>query len=530
MKASDLHLDCGVICPLQGDLLQPEVSSNLNSFVIQAIQIARRHPQIEFDIEQDLDIHGLKKKAVREADRRFYEQQNPCFDEMAAAMPPETCSCELEDGRPRMAAIAVFVLLLLRGWLGGPKSANFQLMLKESITLRRFFDDLDAKIPGASTVVDNLNAVRNQTQQQILRYQLNDAREEGLDTFEDVVIDSTATSANSKYPTDSGLMAALSMRVTAFFDRLKKLKLGFPNWSGRKKAKQARQAAVEIEQHAKCIAMLSGKPQAETKRKAHYAKVFTRVGRLVRTFKVVLAMASKVIEKTPLPPSKAQAVQQQLIQAQEDLENIEKIGIYSRYRIFRGKSTAAKDKVYSISDEDAAIIMKGGWDNVFGYRPQLAFSGKGLVTGHCLPKGNAADSGQLSNILEENERNTGVVPKRVSLDDGYTNGKERQAYMDKHEGRVEVFSFAGAKGRQVIGDDVYDSEEYKEARAWRSAAESRIYTLKFNHGYHDVMRRGLEAGTSEHLSKVLAYNTRRVVWLREERKRAEKKIGLKKAA
>ena len=126
-------------------------------------------------------------------------------------------------------------------------------------------------------------------------------------------------------------------------------------------------------------------------------------------------MISKAVAKAPLPPSKAQAVARLVQQSQEDLDSIEKISAYSRKRVFRDQAAAANEKVLSLSDEDAAIIKKGGWDNVLGYRPQLAFSGKGLVTAHCLPRGNAADSGQLPNVLATNERNTGVVPKRISL-------------------------------------------------------------------------------------------------------------------
>lgn len=103
-------------------------------------------------------------------------------------------------------------------------------------------------------------------------------------------------------------------------------------------------------------------------------------------------------------------------------------------------------------------------------------------------------------------------------------------YLARHEGKVEVFSFAGSKGRQVIGEETYDSEEYKKARSDRSAAESRIFTLKFNHGYEDLMRRGLEAVRHEQLTKVLSYNICRLVWLREEKARAERDARLKKAA
>jgi hypothetical protein len=516
--------------PQQCVLFEAELSSSLNDLVNQALEISNRSPHILPEIENDLDIHGLKKKAGRDADRRYFADRNPSFDSMADLRSQDVCSRELEQGHPRMPAIVVFVLLLVRGWIGGPKSANFQLVLCESISLRRFFEAHNFQVPGASTVADNINAVREQTLKHILGCQLDYAKANELDTFEDFIADSTAVSANSKYPTDSGLLGVLAIRMTGLFDRLKKLKFGFPDWTRRALARKSKEVAEEIELHAKRIGMLSGKRNVQTHRKALYAKIYTRVGRLVRVFTPILATVSKAVAKFPLPPSKAKAVQRLIQQSQEDLRSIARISLYSRRRIFREQSVAASEKVLSISDKDAAIIKKGGWDNVFGYRPQLGFSGKGLITAHCLPRGNAADSGQLPNLLEANERNTGVVPKRVSLDDGYTNGKVRKAYLARREGEVEVFSFAGSKGRQVIGEETYDSEAYKKARSDRSAAESRIFTLKFNHGYEDLMRRGHEAVKHEQLTKVLSYNIRRLVWLRAEKARAQRDVRLKKAA
>lgn len=533
LKSNGLNQIVGGGLLRQTLLLEAELSSDLNDFVKEAIEIARSCPQIEREIDHDLDIHGLKKKAMREADRRFFERLNPAFDSMADLPAPGPCPRELGDGRPRMPATIVFVLLLLRGWSGGPKGARFRLILKESITLHRFFETHDFQVPGASTVADNINAVRESTLELILRCELGHARRAALDTFDDAVIDSTAVSANSKYPTDSNLLAALAMRMTGLFARLKKSKWGFPDWTGRAPAKRSQDIAEEIELQAKRIGMMSGKQNVKTQRKALYAKIYTRAGRLVRAFGPILTAVGKAVAKAALPPSKAQAVAEMIQQSQEDLGSIGRISAYSRGRVLRDRAAPASEKVLSISDGDAAIIKKGGWDIVLGYRPQLAFSGKGLVTAHLLPRGNAADSGQLPNILEANERNTGVVPRRVSLDDGYTTRKVRDAYLAKHGGRVEVFSFAGSKGRKVIGRETYESGPYHKARDDRSAAESRIYTLKFNHGYDEVMRRGLEAVGHEQLTKVLAYNIRRLVWLRKEKARAEQehdKALLKKAA
>ena len=57
----------------QGILIEAEVSSDLHNFVDLAIEIARADPGILDEIDHDLDIHGINKKADRQADRRFFE-------------------------------------------------------------------------------------------------------------------------------------------------------------------------------------------------------------------------------------------------------------------------------------------------------------------------------------------------------------------------------------------------------------------------------------------------------------------------
>lgn len=530
MKKSNIDRSFGAKFEIQGILVEAEISSHLKSFVNKCIEIAESHPRILEEINHDLDLHGLKKKAEREADRNFFREQNPSFEGLKDSMPPPSCSLELEPGRPRMPAIVVFVLLLLRGRIGGPKSSEFQLILRESITLRQFFDRHGCKVPGASTVADNINAVRISTLRLILPAQLEQARILGLDNFETIQFDSTAVHANSKYPTDSGLMAAFAMRIVGLFKRLSDLKLGLPDWLTHKAAEHSRQVAEEIDLNAKYIGMLSGKRNATTQRKVHYAKIYTRAARLSRIFKPIFCQMQETVNQIPLPPSKTKVVSELFHECIQDLESIHQISAYSRQRIFREKQTPSAQKVHSVSDADAAIIRKGGREDVFGYRPQLVFSGKGLITVHRFPRGNAADSGQLRDILEESESNTGVIPKCVTGDDGYTNSAVRNEYLIKHKDVIEVFSFSGSKGRKAIGEEVYESEMYRKARKDRSAVESRIFTLKFNHGYEDVMRRGQDNVEHEQLTKCLAYNMCRIVWLKKAMAKAEREAALKKAA
>ena len=74
-------------------------------------------------------------------------------------------------------------------------------------------------------------------------------------------------------------------------------------------------------------------------------------------------------------------------------------------------------KKLSVSDIDVGFIAKGQRAPVIGYKPQVARSGAGFITGLLLPKGNAADSEQLVPMVDAVVRRTAVVHRVLSVDD-----------------------------------------------------------------------------------------------------------------
>ena len=324
-------------------------------------------------------------------------------------------------------------------------------------------------------------------------------------------------------------MKAFAQRAAELPERLFKLKLpGLPDMRARQDVERAAETAEELAKLCRDIGMLSGKRNVVTARADLYKKMYTRVKRFSRHFNSVLGQARravrKAVEKKRLVPSKQHLAEAYLQQSESDIEALKKIAAYSKKRVVDEKQTPSSDKIYSIADIDAAIIRKGGWQDVLGYKPQLAFTGKGLISAIHVPEGNAADSGELARLLETVEANTGKLPKVCTFDDGYTNGPVRDHYIERG---VEVFSYAGANGRHVIGEETYASESYTVARRERSAAEANIYTLKYGYDFRAVMRRGIEEVRAEMLGKVLAYNMRKIVRLREEKQSAERKKALK---
>jgi IS5 family transposase len=197
-----------------------------------------------------------------------------------------------------------------------------------------------------------------------------------------------------------------------------------------------------------------------------------------------------------------------------DLENLRRVVLACEARVLRDEKVPIEEKVLSVSDPDAGFIAKGGREPVVGYKPQLARSGNGFITGLIVPQGNASDSCQLVPMFDQVVRRTGVIPETVSVDDGYSSRAGRDTVKTRG---AKVVSISGSKGKKITPVADWDSEPYAVARDDRSAVESLMFTIKHGFDFGRVARRGLENVRAELLEKVLAYNFCRLAACRAAR-------------
>lgn len=304
------------------------------------------------------------------------------------------------------------------------------------------------------------------------------------------------------------------------------MKIGLINLTTRVAFTEAVELVKEIAKFSQTICIVGGKPGGGEKRKENYNKIYTRIGRVEKRLTGLLDKAKQVFEneKKTMLPSVRGRIENIINQIQSDIENAGTVGEYSSRRINHNAVIETHLKILSICDPSASMIIKGHRDIVFGYRPQIAFSATGLITAILIPEGNAADSGQLENILNEVHKNTRVIANKITVDDGYANNPVRKKYIKlAEENGISdvVFSIAGSKGKKALGEEVFYSDEYKEARSDRSAAESGIYTLKNNHELGSNRRRGIKAVREEHKTKALAYNNRKLIQLIKAKRKSE---------
>lgn len=504
--------------PLPRLFLMP-VDSQLHQFLVETHRIVEFEPAILDQIESDLDAYGLKKKLLREADQRFLEGQTADLPRLKIELRQmDPAGRQLEVGRPRLEAYSVYLFLMLRGRNGGCKDQEGRLLQQESMTLHWWLENLGLSLPPASTLSENLNAVSNATRDFIHKAQLRSIIHERLDDFSSLYLDSTATAANTERPTDSGLITKLVERICRTGGKLDRFDLPNFNPSGLEELQS------DLRRMHREIGFGTGKAKSQGKLKKLYYQVLRRGRRCCQRFERELAVVKKALnQQAQLLPSQRLLAQEVIELIGADIQAIGQVAEACERRIFAEEKVPSSQKIISLSDEDAAFIVKGGWDTVIGYRPQLGKSGQGFVSALLVPKGNAADSGQLVEVVLDHWDRSGVLPKLVSSDDGYSDKNARQ---DLLQTGIEVVSISGAKGKKITSAEDWKRPEYRAARANRSGIESLVFTLKDGYDFGQLLRRGKENVRAELTEKILAYNLGQIVRVRERRARESQEKSL----
>ncbi len=503
----DPELPTSPFSPIAPLFLEP-TDSDLYVFLEEAHALIQQFPTLLEAVENDLDAHGLRKKAMRVADAQWYANRTPfLFGMPDPAQGPEK-PLVLEQGRPRTSGYVVLIAVLLRGYCGaGFKSTDVTSTMMESITLRVFFTNLGVKMPGRSTLTELVNAISNETRLLVLDSQVSRALRLGLDDFKTFLQDSTHVDGNTVWPTDSRLMVNLVSRMIRVSEGLERVDLSPIDCT------RIRKCLHEMVKLNRGIEFSYGKKDGKRTRRRRYEKLL-RISKRIHTLltpKVVkLAEAAKALD---VRPSRKAIAERAVECLRVDLDSLQRVYDVCKARVIEEKEVPMSEKFLSLSDPDAGFIAKGQRKAVIGYKPQLARSGAGFITGLRLPQGNAPDSKNLVPMVDEVIARTSVTPTVVSVDDGYASAANKKALEFRN---IEVISINGAKGRALTSTSDWESDVFGEARDKRSAVESLMFTLKCCFDFGEVARRGLSSVYAELLEKALAYNIRLTARLRRE--------------
>ena len=473
--------------------------SDLLLFLQEAHDLLAGCPGLIERAEADLDAHGCRKKALRVADAAWWAERTaplPGYTSDPAVVDPTRL--RLAHGRPRTPAYVVLIAVLLRGYFGaGFKSCDAATMMQESITLCVFFANLGLTMPGRSTLTELVNAIGNETRLRILDAQVARVLGLGWDDFSVMLQDSTHVEGNTEWPTDSRLLVALVSRVLRIGASLARVHL--PAFDSFK----VRQHLAAMSKLDRAIDMSRGTREGTRTRWQRYKSLLWRARRAYRLLNDKVAQVEATLTSLDVLPSRRAMAERAVQRLRADVDALTPVIANCEARVIHDRKVPMAEKKLSLSDPDVGFITKGQRVPVIGYKPQIARSGAGFVTGLRLPKGNAADSEQLVPMVDEVVRRTTVVPRILSVDDGYASAANMEAMKTRD---IDVISINGSKGRALTARADWKSDAYVLARDQRSAIELLMFTLKQGFDFGEVARRGLVAAHGELLEKVLAYN------------------------
>lgn len=481
--------------------------SELRAFLQEVHQLAEYAPDILAAIDADLDLHGKRKKALRIQDAQWIEAQRdrlitPDGVPIMPITPVSDVPAEslvLEIGRRRTPAYLVYLFMAARGYFGGYKSKGATTLVLESMTLRVVLANAGLDLPGRSTLTELANAVSNNTREMVLDAQLAFVLGEGWDDFKAMTEDSTAVAGNVLWPTDSRLMVDLVARLYRRGGRLDAL--GLPNFDESRIAKVL--GAMSSLDREISLSIGSNRPKSARLRQRLYKQLLKKAKQVTLLLAPQVERTRVALRELDVLPSQHARAARLVEWLETDLKNLRQVVENCEARVVRDEKVPMSEKVLSVSDPDVGYIAKGGREAVVGYKPNLARSENGFVTGLIVPQGNASDSGELIPMFEQVVRRTGVIPGIVSVDDGYSSAQGRAVLLERG---VKVVSISGSKGKKITPAADWESEAYAVARDYRSAVESLMFTIKYGFDFDRVARRGLENVRAELLEKVLAYN------------------------
>ena len=94
----------------------------------------------------------------------------------------------------------------------------------------------------------------------------------------------------------------------------------------------------------------------------------------------------------------------------------------------------------------------------------------------------------------------------ISVDDGYSSAANLEDAIEKG---ATLISISGSKGKQLLGEEVYESENYQLARNIRSISEAGISKLKNYHNLERFTVCGLKRVRQEILISTIGFNLER---------------------
>jgi IS5 family transposase len=383
-------------------------------------------------------------------------------------------------GRQGLPAEAVLRCALLKQY----RQLSYEELafhLEDSASFRAFARLPWAWSPKKSVLQKTISAIRAETWEAINRTLLASARQEKLEDGRVVRLDSTVTAALMHEPSDSSLLwdaVRVMVRLLQEADTL----IGGTGrgWRNHCRAAKKRWRAIEFTR---------GRPQR--------IRLYRELIKITRATLAYLRGAA-----AELAPARSPAVALWQAKVCHYRPLVEQIIAQTERRVLAGEAVPARDKLVSLFEPHADIIVKGSRDVDYGHKLNLTTGRSGLILDLVVEAGNPADRERLLPMLERHIAVWGAAPRQAAADGGYAS---RDNLAQAKARGVRDMAFHKKSGLR-IEDMVRSHWIYRKLRNFRAGIEAGISCLKRAYGLARCTWRGLAHFKAYVWSSVVAFN------------------------
>ena len=384
-----------------------------------------------------------------------------------------------ETGRQGLPAEAVLRCGLLKQY----RQLSYEELafhLEDSASFRAFARLPWSWSPKKSVLQKTIIAIRAETFEAINRTLLVSARQEKLEDGSIVRLDSTVTAALMHEPSDSSLLWDAVRVMVRLLKEANALAGGIGGaWRDHCRAAKRRARAIQFTR---------GRPQR--------MQLYRELIKLTRaTLASLRGVATQLAPRNP----GVELWQAEILHYQP---LVEQIIAQSERRVLAGEPVPARDKLVSLFEPHADIIIKGSRDVDYGHKLNLTTGKSGLMLDLVIEAGNPADRERLLPMLKRHIALYGKAPRQAAADGGFAS---RDNLAQAKACGVRDMAFHKKSGLK-IEDMVKSHWTYRKLRNFRAGIEAGISCLKRAYGLARCTWRGLDHFKAYVWSSVVAYN------------------------
>lgn len=189
-------------------------------------------------------------------------------------------------------------------------------------------------------------------------------------------------------------------------------------------------------------------------------------------------------------------------QVEHYLPLVEQIISQTRRRVLEGETVPAAEKLVSLFEPHADIIVKSRRGVQYGHKLNLTSGRTGMILDVVIETGNPSDAACFGTMLDRHVAFYGKPPRQAAADGGYASRDNLKLAKDLGVRDVAFHKKCGL----TIEDMVTSKWVYRRLRNFRAGIEAGISCLKRAYGLARCTWRGLDHFRSYIWSSVTAYN------------------------